>query len=284
MHTVTIRDFPYNDSPSVVITIPNNKYRLSASNFNEFVKANNNYLFEIITNITSSPTTHNQFVRFFTSLYELITIHNVLPIITEHGVAYSYSTTSILMDYLIKRLYSNDYSPYIREGVWNTQLGLSSEAIASIMLSNSPSSIANKITPMYTSKYNKVNYSEEPSNTEEKVVNTVELAILLATSRLKEQGLVIEKEKEKFTRIVNDYTYLIDKCVSTKDDDSHAKEEKHEDVVTGVDIEGTPLKFDELVGALKQSHIVSRKSYIVPKPHKYTYNSDATYTTQDEII
>jgi hypothetical protein len=271
MHTINITRFPYNDSPSLDFIIKNSEYKISSSDFNEFIRANNNFLNQILINITSNNTcTINQGTRFFKSMYKIITVDRILPIIRQSGFSYIYSSTSTVMNFIVKQLHSGTYSPYIREGMPE----LTSDLLANVMWSNIPSSIS----PMYTSKYNKANYSEEPSNTEEKVVNTVELAILLATSRLKEQGLIIEKEKEKFTRIVNDYTSLIDKCVSTKDDDSHAKKEEYKEMVKDIEEEG-PTESNE--PSYRYRTRASSHDFIIPKSnHTYT---DSTFIPPNPV-
>jgi len=213
MYTINITGFPFSDSNRLLLIIDENKVKLSASDFNLFVGSNRNNLLTICNTllnnagVTRASTSDSIFyTRFLTMLYDVCSIQAALKIIRDNRMSYAHESYSALMIYIETELKKNKYSTYIITG----RVSKSGDSYNNITIDHS----------WYPGKRNnKPSYSEEPSNVEEKVVNIVELATLLATSRLKEQGLVVEKEKEKFNRILNEYTSLIDKCVSTKNDE-----------------------------------------------------------------
>jgi hypothetical protein len=67
---------------------------------------------------------------------------------------------------------------------------------------------------------------QEPENPEEQVVNVEELVTLLATTRVTSEGLVLEKEKEKYNRYVDMYRDIVEKCTSKSEDADNRKEVK----------------------------------------------------------
>jgi hypothetical protein len=207
MRQLIIRNYPLHTSETIRIPIEEEDYKIPGFNFSVFLDVNKNNINDIFTKIIQKKEdnktydTHTLHTNFIKKLYEVCCSPALIHFLQE-SYAKCFDKSSNIMLYIEKELILR-HSSYILDYQTSTY------------------------NYLYHSRATKndVSYSKEPTNDEEKIVNTNELAILLATTKLIGQGLVLEKEKEKFSSYLKEYNSLIEKCIATKNDDSSFEEE-----------------------------------------------------------
>ena len=203
MYKITIKNFPFNYSNDITTYVTSNEAKISNSQFQRFVLANSNTILSWYVRLAKlySRDPSDIYTVLFQKLYLACASKKVLSTLSVN-FSYIHPSDSLTM-LAIRRYLEEGFAEY----------------------ANSQTDSNYTTSPNHRSK-NGTMYSEETCNTEERIVNISELSTILATTKLLEQGLNLEKEKERFKRYLKEYDDIIDKCISTENDNpSNTKSE-----------------------------------------------------------